>query len=303
MAEAQAAGVPHILETISAVWNSWPWTAKTCMVFTYVQIVSCLMAHFSWQAGPLYKGIIEDEIQVFSVTRNALIIPMALITLVAGYQVAEMFSARPRHRALVISRVSMFEFVVKICYYTLLSRGYGLAFQNQRCYDDRPIYLTRWIGWTYAIPTMLFMNLYPLMDNYRALEVLVRIFPQLAASATYCWACGLGCVLYDPWMGWFLNMLGCAAYTAVVADEVVYVREHIRTTSQPVLKGVSVIVKEVMFVIYTAVFLLGNWGIISSYACQVFYSITDVSHLAVMSTLLFVYWNLDDPKLTGDHKD
>lgn len=110
----------------------------------------------------------------------------------------------------------MLLFAVKICYYTMLSRGYGLAFQNQRSPDYRPIYVTRWIGWTYAVPTVLFMNLYPLMDSHPMLEVLVRIFPQLAASATYCWTCALGSVLYDPWMGWFLTVLGCVAYAAVV---------------------------------------------------------------------------------------
>ena len=44
-------------------------------------------------------------------------------------------------------------------YYSLLSTGYGLAYQNQRAYDLRPIYATRWIGWTFAIPTLLFMCL------------------------------------------------------------------------------------------------------------------------------------------------
>ena len=40
-----------------------------------------------------------------------------------------------------------------------MSTGYGQAYQNQRAYDLRPIYATRWIGWTFAIPTLLFMCL------------------------------------------------------------------------------------------------------------------------------------------------
>ncbi|CAE7497140.1 unnamed protein product [Symbiodinium sp. CCMP2456] len=304
MASAHA-GIPPPGEMMSRTWSRWPWTAKSCVILTGLQVVSCLAAHSSCQAGPVYRGSLEDEIQVFSMTRNALIIPMALITLVFGFQVAEMCSSKPRQRALAISRAPMLLFAVKICYYTMLSRGHGLAFQNQRSPDYRPIYVTRWIGWTYAIPTVLFMNLYPLMDSHPMLEVLLRILPQLAASAAYCWACGLGSVLYDPWMGWFLTLLGCAAYAAVVADEVVYLTEHMRTTSQPTLKGASVCVKEVMFVAYTVIFLLGNMGIVSSYSCQLFYSVTDISHLAVLSSLLFVYWNLDDPKLTAtaDHRD
>ena len=88
--------------------KSWPISAKLCIFFTVAQIGSSLMAHYLYEIGPRFKGINEDEIAVFSMARNALIIPMALITLVAMYQVAEMCSAKPRHRALVISRVPMF---------------------------------------------------------------------------------------------------------------------------------------------------------------------------------------------------
>ena len=142
------------------------------------------------------------------------------------------------------------------------------------------------------------------MDKHPALDVLVRTLPQLAASAAYCWACGLGCIVRDADVGWSLVGLGVVAYVAVIADEVVYVCEHIRTTSQPWIKGASIIIKEIMFVAYLAVYLLGSWGIVSSYACQLFYGIADVSHLVVLSALLFVYWTLDDPKLTSaDHRD
>ena len=137
----------------------------------------------------------------------------------------------------VLSDSFRFEFMVKMTYYTLLSRNYGLAFVNQRSYDHRPIYGTRWVGWSFAVPTMVFMNLYPLMDDHRAIDVLIRLFPQMAASSTYCWASGLGCILNDPWMGWFLCILGCVAYVAIVADEIAYVRERLSLTSQPVTKG------------------------------------------------------------------
>ena len=88
-------------------------------------------------------------------------------------------------------------------------------------------------------------------------------------------------------------------------DEIAFVGEYIPTTSQPVLKGISIGIKEVMFVLYTLVYLLGNWGFMSSYAVQAFYSATDIGHIAVMSSLLFLYWNVDDVKRSGkpDHQD
>lgn len=145
----------------------------------------------------------------------------------------------------------MWEFTVKIAYYTLLSEGYDFAFWNQRCVDYRPIYMTRWIGWSFAIPTLMFMNLYPIMDDQTACSVLLRIFPQQAATWAYCWACFLGCVVADPWMGWILNTLGCVAYVVVIVDEIVLVCDRLLLTSQPALKGYSIIVKECMFIIYT----------------------------------------------------
>eukprot|EP00438_Fugacium_kawagutii_P026456 Skav202767 [mRNA] locus=scaffold326:244883:246032:+ [translate_table: standard] len=293
-------------EKICNSWSAWPATGKLCAAFSVAQLVAFVAAYACYDVGPLYKGkAVADELSVFSMARNALIIPMALITLVAMYQVAEMFSAKPRHRALVISRVCMFEFMVKMTYYTLLSRGYGLAFQNQRSYDERPIYGTRWAGWTFAVPTMVFMNLYPLMDDHRVLDVLIRLFPQMAASATYCLVCGLGCILYDPFMGWFLCILGCVAFVAIVADEIVYLQERLPQTSQPVVKSISVAFKAIMFVLYTLVYLLGNWGFTTSHSVQVFYCFADIAHMAVMSSLLFLYWNLDDAKITSkpDHYD
>eukprot|EP00434_Breviolum_minutum_P019069 symbB.v1.2.016810.t1/scaffold1292.1/size223628/8 len=188
----------------------------------------------------------------------------------------------------------MFEFSVKITYYTLLSTGYGMAYLNQRAYDERPIYATRWIGWTFAIPTLLFMNLYPLLDQEHPLEALVRILPQQAASAAYCWACFLGCVITNPVIGWYLNILGCVAYIVVIADEMVLVYYNILKASQPVLKGYSIVVKECIFVIYTVVWLMGNWGYASSYSCQRFYTVSDVSLKFTMAMLLFFYWNVSE---------
>ena len=206
-----------------------------------------------------------------------------------------MGSSRPRRRALVISRVCMFQFSVKITYYTMLSEGYDFAFWNQRCVDYRPIYVTRWVGWSFAIPTLIFMNLYPIMDddNETALTVLARVFPQQAASWAYCWACCLGCIVADPWMGWFLNTLGCVAYIVVIVDEAVLVCDRLLTTSQPFLKGYSIIVKESIFIIYTCIYLCGLWGFASSYACQRFYTVSDISLKSTVALLLFFYWAVD----------
>ena len=71
------------------------------------------------------------------------------------------------------------------------------------------------------------------------------------------------------------------------------------------LEGISIAIKEIMFILYTAVYLLGNCGLASSYTVQLFYSAADIGHMACMSSLLFLYWNLDDPKVTNkpDHYD
>jgi len=270
------------------IWKSWPPTARWCIRLTFFQISSCVLTHLGWTVGPAYQAYNQDEIELFSIARYVLMIPLMLVTV---YNLIE-WCTRRNMRALVISHVCMFEFSVKISYYSLLSTGYGLAYQNQRAYDLRPIYATRWIGWTFAIPTLLFMNLYPLLDHHHPLEALLRILPQQAASAAYCWACFLGCVVTDPLMGWYLNTLGCVAYVVVIADEMVLVYYNILETSQPVLKGYSIIVKECVFIIYTFVWLFGNWGYATSYSCQRFYTVTDISLKSTMAALLFYYWNV-----------
>ena len=116
----------------------------------------------------------QDEIEIFRTTRYVLIVPLGLppgcftdmfchAFRVAGllvlFHIVEFSKPRPRFRALLMARVSIFEFCIKITYYFMLSNGTELAWQNMRCYDVRPIYLPRWTGWTFAIPTLLTMLL------------------------------------------------------------------------------------------------------------------------------------------------
>eukprot|EP00438_Fugacium_kawagutii_P002105 Skav218455 [mRNA] locus=scaffold538:378188:379268:- [translate_table: standard] len=292
------------MSELQRIWSQWPRSAQWCWLFTLAQVGSCFIAHAFWPLGPLYKDVNVEEIALFNTARYVLMIPLFLIAMFDLLQMNRIASGsvpvrRRTQRALVISRVCMWEFTVKIVYYTMLSQGYDFAFWNQRCPDYRPIYLTRWLGWSFAIPTLLFMNLYPIMDEQKPVyDVIVRIFPQQAATWAYCWACFLGCIVPDPWMGWWLNILGCVAYVVVIVDEVVLVCDRILLTSQPALKGYSIIVKEAVFIIYTCVYLCSLWGYFTSYACQRFYTVSDISLKSTMATLLFFYWCWD-----GDRAD
>eukprot|EP00438_Fugacium_kawagutii_P031724 Skav231800 [mRNA] locus=scaffold668:2382:3098:- [translate_table: standard] len=222
--------------------------------------------------------------ELFESARKVLLVPFALVSL---FFAVEMCSSKPRERALVTSGIVLFEFGVQIAYYTFLALGWGLSYQNQRCYDYRPIYATRWIGWSFGIPTLIFMNLYP-VDNRGAVMVLARLCPQMVASAAYCWICFLGCVVVEAWLGWTLNLVGCLAYIIVVVDEVCFVSDNLLTTSMPALKGYSIIIKETVFIVYTAAWLMGNGSFVSSFACQRFYTVSDISLKATMASLLFL---------------
>ena len=108
----------------------------------------------------------------------------------------------------------------------------------------------------------------------------------------------MGCVITDAWYGWYLNTLAIVAYLAVVVDTVVLTAERIVYTSQPILKGYSVIIKECVFVIYACVWLMGNWGYASSYACQRFYAVSDVSLKSTMAFLMFFFWANEEADTT-----
>eukprot|EP00438_Fugacium_kawagutii_P014916 Skav233165 [mRNA] locus=scaffold1620:79217:79975:- [translate_table: standard] len=250
--------------------------------------------------GERYQTVNDDEMELFASARKVLVVPFAFILL---FGLSELCSAKPREQALVTCGVVLFEFGVQITYYTLLSIGWGFPFQNQRSSDHRPIYATRWVGWFFGIPTLIFMNLYPIVDDRHVIQVLARLCPQMAASATYCWTCFLGCVVLDPWTGLSLEALGCVAYIMVVIDEVYFVSNHLLNSSLPAIKGYSIIMKEFMFGVYTAVWLMGNGGFVSSYMCQRFYTVSDVSLKAIMASLMCLYFMFGGHKSEAERKD
>ena len=130
----------------------------------------------------------------------------------------------------------------------------------------RPIYLPRWLGWSFAIPTLITMNCYPMMmdapswarlrlhlgcaftairpGELRFLVFLYRIFPMLANTWAYCWSCYVGCVIYNMYYGWFLIILGCVAYLAIIMDQIHFVVERIALTPNPAAKIFIILMKE-----------------------------------------------------------
>ena len=271
----------------------WPSTARWCAAVAACQISLCILVALldfvGTTIGPTYRAVNEDEMELFESAKKVLIVPFCFV-LVSG--VMAMWSSA-REQVLVTCVVVTLEFGIQITYYTLLAGSRGLGFTNQRCYDDRPIYATRWMGWSFAIPMLIFMNLYPLVDHQGIVQVLSRLCPQMIASAAYCWTCFLGCVVIDAWLGWTLIALGCISYILVIFDEVCFVSEHLLTTTKhllmPAIKGYSIIIKECLFVFYTGVFLMGNSSFASSYACQRFYTVADISLKATMAFLLFIF--------------
>ena len=96
-------------------------------------------------------------------------------------------------------------------YYSLLSMGFGLPYQNQRAYDFRPIYGTRWIGWTFAIPTLIFMLLGWVPGGTVGLTGMPRLtwssgIYTLCSITSIPWTLGIG--QHDkPWA--FRKLQGC----------------------------------------------------------------------------------------------
>jgi len=274
--------------------SAWPTKARICVWFTYAQIVFNVLTHMFWRVGPQMTRIPEQEIEVFNTVQLALV-PTMLAAVI--FFISEQFCRNPqRPAALMMSRLVIFECFIKIAYYTVLAKyNGGFAHVNLRAFGpERPIYLPRWIGWSLAIPTLIAMNTYPMMDTVPFPVFFRRILPMQAATMSYCWSCYLGCIIYDPWMGWFLISLGCMGYVSIIADQAVFVAQRLCVTENAAAKGYSVIVKEMVFATYTSIWLLGNWGYCSSLVCQKFYSYGDVSLKASMTLLMFIFWNIKD---------
>lgn len=272
----------------------WPITARICMWFTYAQVGASIFCHLFFKLAPRFENPDPREIDTFNNVR-LILVPVLILELF--FQFHEYFLRQTRRNVLIMSRIGIWEFCVKLTYYTILAKYEGGYPQlNVRAMGPpRPIYLPRWVGWSFAIPTLITMNTYPMMDEVPFAVFLHRIFPMLAATWAYCWSCYLGCVVNDMFMGWFLITLGCVAYVAIIVDQAVFVVERIDKTDNAAVKGYIILVKECVFTLYTVIWLLGEWDLATSLFCQQFYSFGDVTLKCTAVSLLHLFRNLSGP--------
>lgn len=278
----------------------WPLFARVCMWFTYAQIAACLLTHLCCTIGPRFPDPDPKEISVFDSVRYVLV-PVFVLEVFA--MLIEMCRKNPRPNARIMSGIVIWEMCVKMTYYSVLTNfNGGIVHLNLRAMGEpRPIYLARWIGWSFALPGLLVMANQPAMDDVPFPTFLHRIFPMLAATWAYCWSCYLGCVVYNMWIGWFLISLGFVGYIATIADLTWFFDERFDITPNSNLKAFVTIVREAIFVAYSLIWLLGNWDYLDSYRCQIFYSYCDVTLGCMFAILLHVLRFL--PRFTTDAKE
>jgi bacteriorhodopsin len=244
----------------------------------------------------------KEEIELFGMTRYIL---LPALMLAVAYSFFEHFIRSPsRPRAIIMSRVVVVEFCIKITYYSYMANyNGGIVHVNNRALGpERPIYLARWIGWSVAIPIVIFMNTIPMMEDMTLTDALKRIFPMQICSSAYCWTCYLGCIITNPIMGWILLSMGCGFYCQIIVDQSVFLAERLTRTKQAALKGYLIMIKEMIFMIYTFVFLLGEWDYISSFAIQRFYCFSDVSLKACTASFMFIFWASSSDKDFAENK-
>lgn len=271
----------------------WHLPARINMWFTYLQIFSAIMGHAFFELGSLFPDPDPKEIEIFSNVRY-LLVPLLFWEI--SFNLYQSVFHSERKNTLVISRIAIWEMCVKISYYSVLAKyNGGLVQLNVRAMGSpRPIYLPRWLGWSFAIPTLITLSNFPMMSDAPFLLFLHRMFPMLANTWAYCWTCYLGCVLENVYYGWFLIILGCVAYLSIIMDQIYFVVERIPMTPNPASKIFMILMKENMFVLYTMVWLLGEWGITSSYQCQMFYCCADLSLKSSCIILTHIFRLMDD---------
>lgn len=271
-------------------YGQLPWPARWCNYFTVAQVVACVATVLVHPIGPTMTPD-PAEIARFQLVRTML----APALLLEFAQVLSSASDGVSHAGGGMSKFVMAEYCIKMTYYTLMATFDGaIVHQNLRAQDVRPIYAPRWIGWCLAVPTLIIINNYPLIDGMSFRHFWWRLLPNLNVTWTYCVTCWLGTVVHDPWVGWGLIFLSFLAYLAATMDQVYFLVERSDKTSWFGYKCAIVMVKEIAFFIYGVVYLLGNWGMMSSYSVQSFFSFGDVFIKVSLASVIVIFRNWDD---------
>lgn len=118
-----------------------------------------------------------------------------------------------------------------------------------------------------------------------------RLWPNLLATVSYIFGNWVAQVTPFAPAGYALIVVTCCAYLSTAYDQVRIVMATDRGVSGFKFKAGSIMMKEVVFVVYAAMNLMGIFGLVSSETEQFFFSLGDVLLKVVQGSILVIVRN------------
>lgn len=284
------------LKVLEQEGDKLPLTALLCKWAVGVQLFAAVVCVGHFGIGPIYENPDQREIDRFMKVRNMLGPTLWL-------ECAQLLSSlsdvnRMYNIAAVSIEMSMAVVMVYLLnigyYYSMSELNGGLVHVNLRALDFgsfRPIYAPRWVGWCIAVPVLVVVNNFPFTDCLPVHRFLARLLPQLLCTAGYCAMAWLGAILGNSVAGWLLIGLSFVTYVLVLADQANFLVEMRGKSRFFGYKAGLVVLKEVFFLAYGIVFMLGNLDLASSLTVQTFFSFGDVYLKAGVASCLVIFRN------------
>lgn len=274
-------------------WH-WPLSAQLCNWCAVAQVVATVVIWLVYGIGPQWPTPNESEIWHFKNVRTLL----GPALLLESSQLISCWGSEKKLRvkAKGMSAMVILEYTVKMTYYTIMSFfDGGWVHVNLRAWGDpRPIYAPRWIGWGVAVPTLLAINNFPLVDGMSEAEFFWRMMPMMLDTWAYCLVCWMGSVTPDAWAGWFAIFISFVGWIFTIWDQLEFCMERHGRTNHFGFKLAIVLYIQIMFFNYGAIYLFGNFNFLTSWGCQVFFCYGDVFLKVSLASCLVVFRNWDD---------
>jgi PAS domain S-box-containing protein len=188
------------------------------------------------------------------------------------------------------------ELIIKLfCYSSMWFFRGALVHRNYRLKEQIfPVYTVRFMDWFIAVPALVGLTLMMFEGDHDPVSVR-RIAPSLACNLAYVVCAFVGQIVPNNVAGWAL--MGCCAvsFTLYIIHQAMFVYERCLVTNHATFKVWSVIVKDIVFVVYAIVAFGEVAGFVPHSAAQLFFTFADVilktASASVLSTVR--YWDLE----------
>jgi len=278
------------------------WSGHLCLAYSVFTSACLVHAFVSTDIGPRWDQPDPEEIWhartavllVFSsVVAEMCFLSSSMLTVKEiGWNV----SSKLRLHGTGDSWLTLAEYSTKICCsaYLWYQQGGVVHTDVQAFGGSRPVYLGRFAQWSVAVPVLVLITNRGLLSNRTDKEVLARSAPSLLAAFVYVWTAWFMEVTTGAILRWVLFILSMFGHIVVSIDQVKIATDSWGEGEAFGLKSGMLMYQLTSFTLYSVVFVMGRFGVISSLAEQVIYAYCDATIKVFQGAILAMVRNRED---------